>query len=83
MAQKDVAERLGIAEATLSRWLNETQIQTRALDNLFRVFLSFPQVRTALNPESQDATLGIADIAPRVLDRVSTQKAKVGVHKPE
>src|ERR1700722_12710593 len=48
MTQKEVAERLGIAEATLSRWLNETQIQSRAMDNLMRVFFAFPNVRSAL-----------------------------------
>jgi plasmid maintenance system antidote protein VapI len=48
MTQKEAAQHLGIAEATVSRRLNETQIQSRALDNLLRVFLEFPQVRTAL-----------------------------------
>src|SRR4051812_9483441 len=40
MTQKEAADRLGIAEATLSRWLNETQIQSRAMDNLLRVFFA-------------------------------------------
>jgi putative zinc finger/helix-turn-helix YgiT family protein len=48
MTQKEAAERLGIAEATLSRWLNHAQIQSRAMDNLLRVFFAFPEVRTAL-----------------------------------
>ena len=48
MSQKDVAARLGIAEATLSRWLNETQIQSRAMDNLLRIFFSLPEVRQTL-----------------------------------
>jgi hypothetical protein len=39
----------GIAEATLLRWHNETQIQSRAMDNLLRVFFAFPEVRAALN----------------------------------
>jgi DNA-binding transcriptional regulator YiaG len=51
MTQKEAAERLGIAEATLSRWLNHVQIQSRAMDNLLRVFFAFPQVRTALIKE--------------------------------
>jgi putative zinc finger/helix-turn-helix YgiT family protein len=63
MTQKEAAERLGIAEATLSRWLNETQIQSRAMDNLLRVFFAFPQVRTALNGEAQDPQLGVADMS--------------------
>ncbi|MBI3468595.1 MAG: transposase [Planctomycetes bacterium] len=46
---KEAARQLGIAEATLSRWLNETQIQSRAMDNLLRVFFAFPEVRRALS----------------------------------
>jgi putative zinc finger/helix-turn-helix YgiT family protein len=55
MTQKDAAERLGIAEATLSRWLNESQIQSRAMDNYLRVFFDIPAVRSALLELSQDA----------------------------
>jgi DNA-binding transcriptional regulator YiaG len=62
MTQKEAAERLGVAEATLSRWLNETQIQSRAVDNLLRVFFAFPQVRTALNGDAQDPRLGATDL---------------------
>ncbi len=52
MTQREAADRLGIAEATLSRWLHEAQIQSRAMDNLLRVFFAFPQVRTALGGET-------------------------------
>jgi transcriptional regulator with XRE-family HTH domain len=62
LSQKEVARRLGIAEETLSRWLNETQIQSRSMDNLLRVFLAFPQVRAALCRESQDSELGMSDL---------------------
>ncbi|MSQ96699.1 MAG: helix-turn-helix domain-containing protein [Gemmataceae bacterium] len=61
LTQKDAAERIGVAEATLSRWLNESQIQTRALDNLLRAFFAFPQVRAALNGKGQDPRLGTSD----------------------
>lgn len=63
LTQKEAAERLGIAEATLSRWLTDTQIQSRAMDNLLRVFFAFPKVRTALNGAMQDSRLGITDIS--------------------
>lgn len=63
LTQKEAAERLGIAEATLSRWLTDTQIQSRAMDNLLRVFFAFPKVRTALNGAMQDYRLGITDIS--------------------
>lgn len=62
MTQKEAADRLGVAEATLSRWLNETQIQSRAMDNLLRIFFALPQVRNVLNGEAQDPHLGTADI---------------------
>ena len=75
MSQKEVAERLGIAEATLSRWLNETQIQTRAMDNLLRVFFAFPEVRSALSGEAQDARLGTRDM----IDRMSATEARGGL----
>ena len=61
LTQKEAAERLGIAEATLSRWLTETQIQSRAMDNLLRVFFAFPQVRRALSAESI-GELGLTDV---------------------
>ena len=63
MSQKEISERLGIAEATLSRWLNEVQIQSRSMDNLLRVFFGFPQVRTSLCGETQDPELGLSDVA--------------------
>ena len=63
MTQKEAADRLGVAEATLSRWLNHTQIQSRAMDNLLRVFFAFPQVRSALSGERQDPQLGATDIS--------------------
>jgi putative zinc finger/helix-turn-helix YgiT family protein len=62
LTQKEAADRLGIAEATLSRWLTETQIQSRAMDNLLRVFFAFPHVRAALSGDAQDPHLGAADL---------------------
>jgi putative zinc finger/helix-turn-helix YgiT family protein len=61
MTQKEAAERLGIAEATLSRWLTDTQIQSRALDNLLRVFFAVPEVRAVLQGTRQDPKLGTKD----------------------
>lgn len=63
MSQKEISERLGVAEATLSRWLNEVQIQSRSMDNLLRVFFGFPQVRSSLCGESQNPELGLSDVA--------------------
>jgi putative zinc finger/helix-turn-helix YgiT family protein len=61
MSQKELAKRLGIAEATLSRWLGEVQIQSRSMDTLLRVFFGFPDVRVALSGEYRDPRLGLSD----------------------
>jgi DNA-binding transcriptional regulator YiaG len=61
LSQKELAERLGIAEATISRWLSGSQIQTRSMDRLLRIFFAFPQVRSALCGESMDPELGAVD----------------------
>jgi DNA-binding transcriptional regulator YiaG len=36
--QRQLAKELGIAEETLSRWLNGVQIQSKAMDNLMRMY---------------------------------------------
>ncbi len=61
MSQKDLAACLGIAEATLSRWLGEVQIQSRSMDTLLRIFFAFPQVRAALRAGAKVAELGLSD----------------------
>jgi putative zinc finger/helix-turn-helix YgiT family protein len=66
LSQKEVAERLGIAEATLSRWLTETVIQSRAMDNYLRVFFQFPEVRTALAAVSIDSAASTITIPDAV-----------------
>jgi len=48
LSQKEVAERLGIAEATLSRWVNNVVIQSRAMDNYLRVYFQVPEARAIL-----------------------------------
>lgn len=59
LSQKEVAARLRVAEATFSRWVTGSVIQSRAMDNLLRVYFAFPEVRRALTGESQDAELGV------------------------
>jgi transcriptional regulator with XRE-family HTH domain len=61
MTQKEAAERLGVAEATLSRWLTNTQIQSRAMDNLLRLFFGLPEARTLLRGMGQDPEPGPKD----------------------
>lgn len=60
LSQKDLADRLGVSETTVSRWEAGDQIQTRAVDNLLRVFFAFPEVRSVLLGPNQDPRLGVA-----------------------
>ncbi len=62
LSQKEMAARLGVAEATFSRWVTGSVIQSRALDNLLRTYFAFPDVRHALVGEQQDPNLGLANI---------------------
>ena len=62
LSQQDVSKGLGITEETLSRWLNETEIQSQAMDHLMRAFFAFPQVRMAFCVGEQDPWLGTEDI---------------------
>jgi putative zinc finger/helix-turn-helix YgiT family protein len=48
LAQKEFAALLGVAPETVSRWLGNVQIQTRALDKLMRLFFKSAAVRSEL-----------------------------------
>lgn len=49
LSQKQFAERIGIAEETISRWMSSVQVQSQALDNLMRIFFRLPEIRTVLS----------------------------------
>ena len=49
MSQKEVARRMGVAEASLSRWVSGILIQSRAMDNLMRVYFASPHARAVLH----------------------------------
>ena len=59
LTQKQLAERTGAAEATISRWENGALIQARTNDNLLRVVFGLNEVRRVLVGENQDPGLGI------------------------
>lgn len=48
LKQKQFAERIGVAAETVCRWMAGTHIQSRAMDNLMRLFFTFDVVRSAL-----------------------------------
>ena len=66
LTQRELSNRLGVAEATLSRWETGALIQSRAMDNLLRAYFGLPEVRAALRGEGQDPGLGIAPVFERM-----------------
>jgi putative zinc finger/helix-turn-helix YgiT family protein len=48
LTQKEFAERIGVAQETVSRWVGNVQVQSRALDNLMRLFFKLREVRDFL-----------------------------------
>jgi putative zinc finger/helix-turn-helix YgiT family protein len=60
LLQQELAERLGVAEATISRWETGVLIQSRAMDNLLRAYFALPELRAALRGLEQDPAFGTA-----------------------
>jgi putative zinc finger/helix-turn-helix YgiT family protein len=51
LTQQALAELLGVAVFTLSRWETGAQIQQRSLDRFLRAFFKLPELRQALQSE--------------------------------
>lgn len=82
LQQQELAERLGVAPETISRWLNGYLIQSRAMDNLLRVYFALPAVRKALTGENQDPGLGTGSGSRKtklVAKRSTGKKKRSGV----
>jgi putative zinc finger/helix-turn-helix YgiT family protein len=65
LKSKEFALRLGVAPETVSRWEKGRVIQSRAMDNLVRVYFALPEVRSVLQGDEQDSSLGTTDLKPR------------------
>ena len=48
LSQQEMAEQLGVAQETISRWETGALIQSRAMDNLLRLFFESEEVRILL-----------------------------------
>jgi putative zinc finger/helix-turn-helix YgiT family protein len=66
--QKALAERLGVAKETISRWETGALIQSRAMDNLLRVYFALQAVRAVLTGGDQDPLLGVEGSQPGSAD---------------
>jgi DNA-binding transcriptional regulator YiaG len=61
LQHQQLAERLGVSQDTVSSWVRGVLIQSRAMDNLLRVYFAFPEVREALRGSHQDPNLGTTE----------------------
>ena len=59
LSQRDLANHLGVAVETISRWENGVLTQTRAMDRYLRVYFGVPAVRAALLKETSIPSLGM------------------------
>jgi putative zinc finger/helix-turn-helix YgiT family protein len=55
LTRQQLADQLGVGEATLARWEDGGQIQQRAHDNLLRLFFELPAVRATLSGKGERA----------------------------
>jgi len=79
LKQQEVAERLGVAPETISRWVNGALIQSRAMDNFLRVYFAVPEVRVVLQGTGQDPSLGTKDTGGS--DRAESDPPALGVNR--
>jgi putative zinc finger/helix-turn-helix YgiT family protein len=59
LKSKDLAEHLGVAAATVSRWEKAMMIQSRAMDNFLRAYFAVPELRAFLQRTNQDMELAV------------------------
>jgi putative zinc finger/helix-turn-helix YgiT family protein len=58
LSQRELAEHLGVAVETISRWENGVLIPSRAMDRYLRLYFTVPAVRSALINSSMIPSLG-------------------------
>ena len=59
LSQRELAEQLGVATETISRWENGVLTQTRAMDRYLRLYFGVPAARAALVKQAGLPLLGV------------------------
>jgi hypothetical protein len=71
LKQKELGDRIGAAPETISRWIGGTHMQSRAMDNLMRLFFAFDNVRSALGTSTPNRDLGTLAVSNLECDRAA------------
>jgi putative zinc finger/helix-turn-helix YgiT family protein len=58
LTQRSLAEQLGVATETISRWETGALTQTRAMDRYLRIYFGVPAARAALLAAAESSRLG-------------------------
>lgn len=71
LTQKALSNAIGVAAETISRWESGLLIQSRAMNNLMRVFFDYPEIRGVLNAGVQRLDItGIMAAWTKVLESI-------------
>jgi putative zinc finger/helix-turn-helix YgiT family protein len=69
MSQEELADQLGVAKETISRWETGAMIQSRAMDNLLRLYFESEEVRRLLHSKFEPDA---AKLVNRIQSRYSS-----------
>jgi putative zinc finger/helix-turn-helix YgiT family protein len=72
LTQQEMAEQIGVAKETISRWESGGMIQSRAMDNLMRLFFGSEEVRRMLRERFAKPSVAGSN---RVFKRVPQKRA--------
>ncbi len=73
LTQKQLADMLGAAEATISRWETGGLIQSKAMDRWLRAYFAFPETRMGLELLRDDPSFGLSDVSCVVAEEMSIE----------
>jgi DNA-binding transcriptional regulator YiaG len=63
LTPEELSQRIGYTDETIEKIESRCRVQSRALDNMLRLYFAFPNVREALNGGVPDRNLGLVELS--------------------